>query len=137
MWLYSLPFVPSSEGYLLFDDTVLSKIHSYKIELVSSQWSGNAHGIIKGIGVVSCVYFNPLAAQFWLPDYRIFAPDIDGKTKIDHILDMLASVKQRGIAYGCVLMDSWYAVTSIMKYVIGEQKLFYCPLKTVPDSAHY
>jgi hypothetical protein len=131
-------FVSGSEGYLLFDDTVLSKIYSRKIELVRSQWSGNAHGIIKGIGVVNCVYFNALTAQFWLLDYRIFAPDTDGKTKIDHVMDMLASVKNRGIAYGCVLMDSWYAVTEIMKYVIGEQKLFYCPLKTnrkVDDSA--
>jgi hypothetical protein len=123
-------FVASSEGYLLFDDTVLSKVHSRKIELVRSQWSGNAHGIIKGIGVVNCVYFNALTNQFWLLDYRIFAPDTDGKTKIDHVLDMLASVKHRGIVYGCVLMDSWYAATTILKYVIGEQKLFYCPLKT-------
>src|SRR3954471_21545356 len=131
-------FVSSSEGYLLFDDTVLSKVHSRNIELVCSQWSGNAHGVIKGIGVVNCVYFNPLTAQFWLLDYRIFAPDTDGKTKIDHVMDMLASVKHRGISYGCVLMDSWYAATAIMKYVIGEQKLFYCPLKTnrkVDDSA--
>ena len=131
-------FVSSSEGYLLFDDTVLSKIHSRKIELVRSQWSGNAHGIIKGIGVVNCVYFNPQTAQFWLLDYRIFAPDTDGKTKIDHVMDMLASVKHRGIAYACVLMDSGYALTEIMKYVIEEQKLFYCPLKTnrkVDDSA--
>lgn len=131
-------FVACSEGYLLFDDTVLSKVHSRKIELVRSQWSGNAHGIIKGIGVVNCVYFNAQTSQFWLLDYRIFAPDTDGKTKIDHVMDMLASVKRRGIGYEYVLMDSWYAVTEIMKYVIGEQKVFYCPLKTnrkVDDSA--
>ena len=123
-------FIGSSQGYLLFDDTVLSKIHSRKIELVRSQWSGNVHGIIKGIGVVNCVYFNPLTKQFWLLDYRIYAPDSDGKTKIDHVMDMLASVKNRSIDYRYVLMDSWYAVTEIMKYVIGEQKVFYCPLKT-------
>ena len=58
-----------------------------------------------------CV-LQPKTAQFWLLDYRIFAPDTDGKTKIDHVLDMLASVKNRGIAYGYVLMDSWYAVTT-------------------------
>jgi hypothetical protein len=46
-------FVASSEGYLLFDDTVLSKVHSHKIELVRSQWSGNAHGVIKGIPVLA------------------------------------------------------------------------------------
>ena len=123
-------FLSSSEGYLLFDDTVLSKVHSHKIELVRSQWSGNAHGIIKGIGVVNCVYFNPVTEHFWLLDYRIYAPDSDGKSKIEHVIDMLGSVKSRGIEYGCVLMDSWYAVTEIMKYIIAEQKVFYCPLKT-------
>ena len=123
-------FVSSQEGYLLFDDTVLSKVHSRKIELVRSQWSGNAHGIINGIGVVNCVYFHPLTHQFRLLDYRLFAPGQDGKTKIDHVIDMLTSVKQRGIGYHYVLMDSWYAVTDIMKYLIKEQKIFYCPLKT-------
>lgn len=118
-----------SEGYIIFDDTVLSKIHSRKIELVRSQWSGNAHGIIQGIGVVNCVYFNPVTSQYWLPDYRIFAPQSDGKTKIDHVMDMLVVLKSRGVAYGCVLMDTWYAVTGIMKYVISEGKIFYCPLK--------
>jgi hypothetical protein len=109
---------------------VLSKVHSHKIELVRSPWSGNAHGVIKGIGVVSWVYFNPTTHQCWLLDYRIFAPDTAGKTKIEHVLDMLAVVKQRGIAYGGVLMDSGYATSSIMKDIIGEQNLFYCPLKT-------
>jgi len=46
------------------NNTVLSNIHSRKIELVRSQWSDNAPGIIKGIGMVNCMYFNPLAAQF-------------------------------------------------------------------------
>lgn len=122
--------VSSPEGYLIFDDTVLSKVHSRKIELVRSQWSGNAHGIIHGIGVVNCVYFNPATSQFCLLDYRIFAPDSDAKTKIDHVMDMLASLKKRGVDYGCVLMDSWYAAAEIMKYLMGEGKTFYCPLKT-------
>lgn len=48
----------SANGYIIFDDTVLDKSHSHKIELVRLQYSGNAHGLIKGIGVVNCVYFN-------------------------------------------------------------------------------
>jgi len=47
--------VCDSEGYLLFDDTVLDKDYSFKIELVRKQWSGNAKAVIKGIGVVTCV----------------------------------------------------------------------------------
>jgi hypothetical protein len=120
----------SPEGYIIFDDTVLNKQHSQRIELVRKQYSGNAHGLIKGIGVVNCVYYNPGNEQFYLLDYRIFTPDKDGKTKIDHVLDMLASLNIRLITYQTVLMDAWYATETIFKYLIGQQKLFYCPIKS-------
>ena len=122
--------VLSPNGYIIFDDTVLDKSHSHKIELVRLQYSGNAHGLIKGIGVVNCVYFNPDIDQFWLIDYRIFAPDTDKKTKLDHVSDMLESLKMRNITYLYLLMDSWYATSDLFKYAIKEQKIFYCPIKS-------
>src|SRR6266567_860990 len=51
--------VPTMEGYMLFDDTVLDKNASFAIELVRRQYSGNAKQVIKGIGVVTCVYVHP------------------------------------------------------------------------------
>jgi len=48
-------------GFIVFDDTVIDKNFSHDIELVRRQYSGNAHGVIKGIGVVTCVYENPNA----------------------------------------------------------------------------
>jgi hypothetical protein len=54
------------------------------MELVRSQYSGNAKAVIKGIGVVTCVYVNPEMDQFWLIDYRIYDPDGDGKSKRAH-----------------------------------------------------
>src|SRR5258708_944936 len=51
--------VRSEQGYLAFDDTVLDHNSSFKIELARRQYSGNAHEVIKGIGVVTCVYINP------------------------------------------------------------------------------
>lgn len=120
----------SAEGYIIFDDTVLDKIHSFNITGVRKQYSGNKHAIVKGIGVVNCVYFNPEDEQYWVIDYRIFDPERDGKSKIDHVFDMLTSVKHRGILFKTVLMDSWYATAAIMKYLIGEEKNFYCPIKS-------
>jgi hypothetical protein len=120
----------SADGYVLFDDTVLNKEYSHKIQLVRRQYSGNAHGIIKGIGVVNCVYFNPTTNQFWLIDYRIFNPDEDGKSKIDHVLEMLTQLAPRQISYQTVLMDSWYAVTDLFKWLMAKQKTFYCPIKS-------
>lgn len=121
--------VLSAKGYLIFDDTVLNKEYSHQIELVRRQYSGNEHGIVKGIGVVNCVYYNPDTGQFWLIDYRIFSPETDGKGKLDHVLDMLVSIKGRGIIFQTVLMDAWYATVEIFKYLIGEEKTFYCPIK--------
>ena len=51
---------------MLFDDTVLDKNFSFAMELVRSQYSGNAKAVIKGIGVVTCVYVQPDTDQFWL-----------------------------------------------------------------------
>lgn len=120
----------SPRGYIIFDDTVLDKSHSHKIELVRRQYSGNAHGLVKGIGVVNCVYYNPDTDEYWLVDYRIFAPEHDGKTKLTHVTEMLESLKRRNISYLYLLMDSWYATNDLFKYAIKEQKLFYCPIKS-------
>ena len=43
------------------------------------QYSGNAKQVIKGIGVVTCVYVNPALDLFWLIDYRIYAPTATAK----------------------------------------------------------
>ncbi len=123
-------FVASARGYVLFDDTVLDKSHSHNIALVRRQYSGNAHGIIQGIGLVNCVYVNPDTHQFWLLDYRLFAPEVDGKDKHAHVRDMLIQLRVRQVPYRTVLMDSWYATTALFKWLIQEQKLFYCPLKS-------
>ena len=118
------------EGYLIFDDVVLEKAHSSKIQGVRRQYSGNQHGIVKGIGVVNCVYYDPVADQFWVIDYRIFDPERDGKTKLDHVREMLISAIHRDLLFGYVLMDSWYATAELMKLLISKHKIFYCPLKS-------
>lgn len=139
LWEQVNPLITqSSYAYIIFDDTVLDKRHSRAIELVRRQYSCNAHGVIKGIGVVNCLYLDPKNQQFWLLDFRIFAPETDGKNKLDHVLEMLQSLKHRCVLFQTVLMDSWYATVDIMKYLIKEEKNFYCPIKSnrkVDDSA--
>jgi hypothetical protein len=122
--------VPSPYGFLVFDDTVIDKNYSHKIELVRKQYSGNAHGIIKGIGVVTCVYVNPQRDQFWIIDYRIYDPDGDGKTKLDHVQDMLRHcVLAKQLPFWAVLMDTWYATKSVMLEIERLGQIYYCPLK--------
>lgn len=121
---------PSDKGYLLFDDTVLDKRHARKIETVRRQWSGNAKGIIRGIGVVTCIYVNPETDQFWIIDYRIYDPEGDGKSKIDHLREMLTNVHyQKALPYRAVLMDTWYASRGVMRHIERLGKVYYCPIK--------
>ncbi|MGH9856739.1 MAG: IS701 family transposase [Acidobacteriota bacterium] len=132
-----IPFTP--HGFVLFDDTVVDKDFSFDIEMVRSQYSGNAHDVIKGIGIVTCVYYNPDIDRFYVLDYRIFDPERDGESKLDHVWDMLDGLANRNVAYGYVLMDSWYAVTELMVHIDDLGKIYYCPLKNnrlVDDSGN-
>ena len=118
-------------GHVVFDDTTLDKAQAKKIALAKEQYSGNAHGVINGIGVVTCVYVNPELDLFWLIDFRIYDKQGDGKTKLDHVQDMLSVlVHFRDIAFSTVLMDSWYATKSAMLHIESLEKKYYCPLKS-------
>ncbi len=119
----------SEQGYIIVDDTVLDKSYSRKIEGVKRQYSGNAHGLVLGIGVVNMLYYNPELNRYWLIDIRLYDEPRDGKTKLDHTNEMLSLANERGIKYKTVLMDTWYATSQIMVRLHHEQRLFYCPIK--------
>ena len=119
-----------SEGVIIFDDTVLNKKHSYQIELVRKQYSGNEKKVIKGIGVVNCVYVNLKTGNFWIIDYRIYDPEGDGLSKLDHVKNMLINlVYHKELEFKTVLMDSWYAAKNIILLIEKLEKIYYCPLK--------
>jgi hypothetical protein len=122
--------VQTPTGCLVFDDTVVDKDFSHKIALVRRQYSGNAHGIIKGVGIVTCVYVNPALDQFWIIDYRIYDPAGDGKTKLEHVHDMLLhAVYHKQLLFSTVLMDTWYATKAVLLAIEQLHKVYCCPLK--------
>jgi hypothetical protein len=50
---------------------------------------------------------NPKVQRFWVIDYRIFNGDVDGKTKIDYVKDMLHNlVYDQLFPFDRVLMDT-------------------------------
>jgi hypothetical protein len=121
----------SANACLIFDDTVLDKRHSFKIELVRRRYSGNEHGVVKGIGVVNCVYVNVDTGEHWIVDWRVYDPDADGKTKLDPVRDMFDDACQgKNLPFRTVLMDSWYATKELMMHIDRAGKVFYCPLKS-------
>lgn len=117
-------------GYLIFDDTVLDKRYSRQITMVRRQYSGNVKGIVQGIGVVVCLYYVPLEDKFYLLGYRIFDPNFDEKTKVDHVSDLLKEVECQCVGYVGVLMDTWYAVARLFQQIHHLGKYFYCPIKS-------
>ena len=120
----------NESAYIIFDDTVLDKRYSEDIELTRRQYSGNEHRVLRGIGVVNCVYVNPDTGQFWVIDYRIYDPSGDGKSKLDHVSEMLQSlIYSKLLPFSTVLRDSWYATKKLMQYIDKIGKYYYYPLK--------
>ena len=87
----------------------------YDLQTICDRYSGNEKRVIRGIGLVTCIYVNPKKGLFWIVDYRIYDPDGDGKTKLDHVEDMLKGiVYHKQLPFWGVLMDSWYATKDLM-----------------------
>jgi hypothetical protein len=105
------------ECLLIADDTVLSKIRSKKIDLVNYQYSGNAHDVIAGIGLINMLWHGLDSEESVPIDYRIYDKDTDGKTKNTHFCDMLKLAKSRGITPTAVVMDAWYSSLDNLKAI--------------------
>lgn len=131
LWENVFPLIQSHEqAYIIFDDTVIDKRYSEEIELTRKQYSGNEHRVLRGIGLVNCIYVNPETGQFWVIDYRLYDPDGDGKSKLDHVQEMLQNlVYSKGLPFSIVLMDSWYGTKKLMQFIDKLGKIYYCPLK--------
>ncbi len=105
-------------------------IWALHIELTRRQYSGNEHNVIRGIGLVNCVYVNPENHCFWVIDYRIYDPDGDGPSKIDHLLEMLQGVvSPKGMGLRTVLMDTWSASQKVMQAIDRLGTIYYWPFK--------
>ena len=62
--------------------------------------------------------------------YRIYEIAEDGKSKLDHVADMLNNlVNSKQLSFAIVLMDSWYACQKLMFLIEDLGKIYYCPLK--------
>lgn len=120
----------SPDAFLIGDDSVQDKRYSRFIELVKRQYSGAAGGVVRGIGVVNLVHSSGAAGDFYPIDYRIYAPDADGKTKNEHFRDMLVrAVADKGIKARTVLIDAWYAGADNLKLIHRLGLVFFTTLK--------
>jgi hypothetical protein len=117
-------------GSGVFDDTVLAKHSSLAIALGRSPSRGNAQAVIQGIGVVTCVSVHPAPAQCWLLDYRIYDPDGEGKSQLDHVRERLTTgVEQKPRPLQAVLLDPWYATQDLRLFMASWHPVYSCPRK--------
>jgi len=121
----------SEEAFLLVDDSVQKKRYSQAIETVKLQYSGNEHGLVKGIGLVNLVHTNGSLGDFYPINYRIYNPDSDGKTKNEHFQEMFKqAIEKQQIKARKIAFDSWYASVENLKMIHRSGWTFYTNLKS-------
>jgi len=73
----------------------------------------------------------PALENFGGSDYRLYNPDGDCNSKLDHVEAMLTgAVLTKPLPLAIVLIDSWYATKKLIAVISGLGKVYYCPLKT-------
>ncbi len=76
------------------------------------------------------VHSTGVAGDFWPLDFRIYAPDADGKTTNEHFREMLIrAVADKGLQAKTVLFDSWYAAADNLKRIQRLDLRFVTTLK--------
>jgi SRSO17 transposase len=118
----------SAKACLIVDDSVQAKKHARKMDLVKRQYSGNEGGLVQGIGVVNLVHTD--GTDYYPIDFRVYAKEMDQKTKNDHFRDMLMNAKHdKTIQASTVLFDSWYGSWQNLKCVHHLDMIFFTSLK--------
>ena len=118
LWKHVKPLVSLEKGYLVGDDSLLSKKYSRENELTKRQYSGNAHSLVNGICIVNLLW---TTGDEYIPvDYRIYQKENDDKTKNKHFQEMLKKAKKRDFKPLYVLTDSWYSGVENLKLIVKE-----------------
>src|SRR3990172_11126410 len=119
------------DAFLIVDDSVQDKRYSRFMELVKWQYSGAEHRTVKGIGVVNLVHSKGHAGDFYPIDYRVYAPEVDHKSKNDHFREMfLHAVERKGLKARTILFDAWYASVENLKLIHRRRWTFFTTLKS-------
>ncbi|MSQ47865.1 MAG: hypothetical protein EXR78_05670, partial [Deltaproteobacteria bacterium] len=121
----------SQDASLIVDDRVQDKRYSRFIDLVRHQYSGNEHRVVKGIGVVNWGHRGGPDEDFYPIDYRVYAPDVDGKTKNHHFQEMVVhALDQKHRQARTILFDRWYASADNLKLIHRRKRIFFPTLKS-------
>ncbi|MBN1167494.1 MAG: transposase [Methanospirillaceae archaeon] len=115
LWNEVERYVDRKTGWLVFDNTVLDKNHSKKIECTYFQWSGKHRKVVRGIGLITLIWTDGIVS--FPIDYRIYDKDVDEKTKNDHFQEMALTAYKRGFNPSFIMFDSWYSGNENLKFI--------------------
>ena len=107
LWKEARQHVSYNSGYLVADDTIIDKQRGPKIQATAFHRSGKHKRTVRGICLLSLIWTD---GKICIPiDFRIYCKKKDGKTKNEHLQDMLIIAKRRGFSPKYVMFDSWYS----------------------------
>ncbi len=102
------------DGWLIIDDTVISKRFAEKIENLAWIFDSKVGKSLLGLNIVLLVWSN---GKITIPlRLKIYAPHSD-KTKIDLAIELLKYAKFLKITPKFVAFDSWYAADKLFKLI--------------------
>lgn len=113
-------------GYLIIDDTIISKPFAKRIENIAWLFDSKVGRSILGLDLVLIVWSNgkitiPLALKVYQKN--------NGKTRIDLAIELLEEIKKLKIRPKYVTFDSWYASSRIFKVIRESGWQFVTSLK--------
>jgi len=113
-------------GYLIIDDTVISKRFSRAIENLAWVFDSKIGKSILGLNLVIIAWSNgeitiPLAIRVYQKKQK--------KSKIDLAIELIEYAKSLGIKPKYITFDSWYAATRLLQNVIECEWIFVTQIK--------
>jgi hypothetical protein len=134
--------IESTEGVLIVDDTIEEKPSTDENEIVSWHYDHSKGISIKGINIISTLYYNngirvPVAFDLVRKGKTILDKKtgkekrVSDKTKNEQYRQMIKICIKNNIKFSYVLNDVWYASSENMVFVKEENKKdFIMPIKT-------
>ena len=116
-----------SGGWLILDDTIISKVFAKKIENLSWVFDSKIGRSIIGLNIVVLIWTN---GKITVPlGLKVYRPN-SGKTKIDLAIELLKIAKYLHLKPLYVAFDSWYASGKLMKAIREYRWHFVTQLKS-------
>lgn len=143
LWTSVKPLVrehQSSEGCLIFDDTIIEKSFTDENDLISWHWDHSKQRSIKGINLLTAFYHtqiqekDPLRVPIGFETIKKTVRFCDIKTKKEKrtspisknelMRQMITQSIANGLIFKYILADSWFSSVENLKFIAGKKKFF-------------